>query len=149
MNHVALVGRLTKDPDIRKIGDGRMQASFTLAVNRSFKNQQGDIDADFILCSIWGRTAENTVKHCGKGSLVGVSGRIQTRSYEREDRTRAFVTEVVGDDVRFLVTKKPSSEIRAESSQSQVAMANSQSNSAADHFELPSQKKEKETLPIF
>lgn len=142
MNHVALVGRMTKDPDVRMIGDGRMQASFTLAVNRSFKNQQGDIDADFIFVTIWGRTAENTAKHCGKGSLIGVSGRIQTRSYERDDRTRAFVTQVAGEDVRFLITKKPSSE-------GQPTVRTQAASSAADHFELPSQSHEKETLPIF
>lgn len=142
MNNVALVGRMTKDPDVRMIGDGRLQASFTLAVNRSFKNQQGDIEADFILCTIWGKTAENTAKHCGKGSLIGVSGRIQTRSYEREDRTRAYVTQVAGEDVRFLITKKPSSEQHA-------AAGTQRTSSAADHFELPPQKQEKETLPIF
>lgn len=142
MNHVALVGRMTKDPEVRMIGDGRMQANFTLAVNRSFKNQQGDVDADFILCTIWGKTAENTAKHCGKGSLIGVSGRIQTRSYEREDRTRAYITQVAGEDVRFLITKKPSSEVHA-------AAQPQRSSSAADHFELPSQNHEKETLPIF
>ena len=148
MNHVALVGRMTKDPDVRMIGDGRMQASFTLAVNRSFKNQQGDIDADFIFITIWGKTAETTVRHCGKGSLVGVSGRIQTRSYEREDRTRAFVTQVAGEDVRFLITKKPTSEGHTNV-QTQVASSTAPNNSAADHFELPSRNHEKETLPIF
>lgn len=137
MNHVALVGRLTKDPELRMIGERRLQTSFTLAVNRSFKNQLGDIDADFILCTVWGKTAENTVKHCGKGSMIGVSGRIQTRSYEREDKTRAFVTEVVGEEVRFLMTKKPVSSAEVLST-------------AMEHFELPTaSSKENETLPIF
>ena len=140
MNHVALVGRLTKDPELRTIGDRRMQTSFTLAVNRIFKNQSGDVEADFILCTVWGRTAENTVAHCGKGSLIGVSGRIQTRSYEKEDRTRAYVTEVVGDDVRFLMTKKPV--LSATDS-------TKESSSAADHFELPTENQEKGSLPIF
>ncbi|MGG0644993.1 single-stranded DNA-binding protein [Sporosarcina gallistercoris] len=149
MNHVALVGRITKDPDVRMIGEGRMQASFTLAVNRSFKNHQGDIDADFIFITIWGRTAENTVKHCGKGSLIGVTGRIQTRSYEREDRTRAFVTQVAGEDVRFLITKKPSSAGHSTARTEEASSADVHSHSAADHFELPSQNHEKETLPIF
>ncbi|WP_432354105.1 single-stranded DNA-binding protein [Sporosarcina sp. A2] len=148
MNHVALVGRLTKNPELRIIGDTRMQASFTLAVNRSFKNQQGDIEADFIYCTIYGRTAENTVKHCGKGSLVGVSGRIQTRSYEREDRTRAYFTEVVGDDVRFLVTKKPSVEEQI-ASRTNSRTSTEKRTDAIDHFELPQQTREKETLPIF
>lgn len=144
MNQVALVGRLTKDPELRVVGDRRMQTSFTLAVNRSFKNQSGDIEADFILCTVWGRTAENTAAHCGKGSLVGVSGRIQTRSYEREDGTRAYVTEVIGDDVRFLMTKKP-----ASSDSISITTTRKESSSATDHFDLPADKQQKESLPIF
>lgn len=140
MNHVALVGRLTKDPELRTVGDRRVMSSFTLAVNRAFKNQQGEIEADFILCSIWGKTAENTARHCGKGSLIGISGRIQTRTYEREDRSRAYVTEIVGDDVRFLITKKPSGQTGAETERKQ----------AEAHFELPpSSGRETEPLPIY
>ena len=144
MNQVALIGRLTKDPELRLIGEQWMQTSFTLAVNRSFKNQQGEIGVDFILCTIWGRTAENTVKHCGKGSLVGVSGRIQARSYEKEGGSRAYVTEVVCEDVRFLVTKKPTN---AESTASEEAAT--ERTAASEHFELPEDNGTKETLPIF
>jgi len=148
VNHVALVGRLTRDPELRVIGDRRTQASFTLAVNRSFKNQRGEIEADFILCSIWGKTAENTVKHCGKGSLIGVSGRIQTRSYEKDDRSRTYVTEIIGEDVRFLVTKKPASAGRvAETSGTAAERAEAEA-----HFDLPADKPdtpETESLPIF
>lgn len=101
MNQVALVGRMTKDPILRRLSEGRLQTSFILAVNRKFKNQQGEVDADFILCTAWGKVAENTAKHCGKGSLVGVGGRIQSRTYEREDNTRVFVTEVMGKKSDF------------------------------------------------
>lgn len=106
MNLVAMVGRITKDLELKKLSEGRVQTSFILAVNRNFKNQQGEVDADFVLCTVWGRIAENTVKYCGKGSLVGVNGRIQSRTYEREDGTRVFVTEVVAEEVRFLATKQ-------------------------------------------
>ncbi|AYC28852.1 single-stranded DNA-binding protein [Paenisporosarcina cavernae] len=104
MNHVGMIGRMTKDPVIRKLSEGRVQATFVLAVQRTFKSQNGE-DADFVLCSVWGKIAENTAKFCGKGSLVGVTGRIQSRSYEKEDGNRVFVTEVVGEEVQFLATK--------------------------------------------
>lgn len=104
MNHVGMIGRFTKDPVLRQLSEGRVQASFVLAVSRTFKNQKGE-DADFVLCTVWGKLAENTVKFCGKGSMVGVTGRIQSRSYQKDDGSRVFVTEVVGDEVQFLSTK--------------------------------------------
>ncbi|MBO1913349.1 single-stranded DNA-binding protein, partial [Microvirga sp. 3-52] len=97
MNQVALVGRITKDPILRKLSQDRVQTSIIIAINRNYKNTKGEIEADFILCSLFGRLAENTAKHCGKGSLIGLSGRIQSRTYEREDQSRVFVTEVIGD----------------------------------------------------
>lgn len=105
MNQVALVGRITKDPVLRKVARDRVQTSFVIAVTRNFKNAKGEIEADFILCTLWGRLAENTVKHCGKGSLIGVAGRIQSRTYEREDQSRVYVTEVIGENVQFIATK--------------------------------------------
>ena len=108
LNQVALVGRITKDPILRKVSEGRVQTSFVLAVNRNFKNQKGEVETDFVLCTMWGKAAENTAKHCGKGSLIGVGGRIQSRSYEREDKSRVYVTEVIGEDIRFILTKKRS-----------------------------------------
>ena len=105
MNQVALVGRITKDPVLRKVSEGRVQTSFVIAVNRNFKNLKGEIETDFVLCTMWGKPAENTAKHCGKGSLIGVAGRIQSRSYEREDQSRVYVTEVIGENIRFILTK--------------------------------------------
>ena len=99
-----MIGRFTKDPVLRQLSEGRVQASFVLAVTRTFKNQKGE-DADFVLCTVWGKLAENTVKFCGKGSMVGVTGRIQSRSYQKDDGSRVYVTEVVGEEVQFLVTK--------------------------------------------
>jgi single-strand DNA-binding protein len=105
MNRVVLVGRLTKDPELRFTpGTGRAVASFTLAVNRRFKSQ-GQPDADFIPIVVWGKTAENTANYVSKGRLVGVSGSIQTRNYEAKDGTRRYVTEVVADEVQFLESR--------------------------------------------
>jgi len=105
LNQVSLVGRITKDPELRKLQEGRVQTNFILAVNRNYKNQNGEIEADFVFCTAWGRLADNVVKYCGKGSLIGVSGRLQSRSYQKEDGKRIYITEVIGEDVRFLVLK--------------------------------------------
>ena len=145
MNQVALVGRITKDPVLRKLARERVQTSFVVAINRNFKNTKGEIEADFILCTLWGRLAENTVKHCGKGSLIGVSGRIQSRTYEREDRSRIYVTEVVGDNVQFIATKaRANNNLYAE-----PAELHEQRESIVreeEHFHLP--KREDNELPI-
>jgi len=105
MNKVVLIGRLTKDPDLRFTpGKGTAVCRFTLAVNRRFKSQ-GQPDADFIPVVVWGKTAGNTANYVSKGRLVGVSVSIQTRSYEAKDGTRRYVTEVVADSVEFLESK--------------------------------------------
>lgn len=102
MNRVVLVGRLTKDPELRYTPSGVAVATFTLAVNRSFTNQQGDREADFINCVVWRKPAENVANFLKKGSLAGVDGRIQTRNYEGQDGKRVYVTEVVAESVQFL-----------------------------------------------
>lgn len=105
MNRVVLVGRLTKDPELRYTPSGVAVATFTLAVNRTFTNQQGEREADFINCVIWKRPAENVANFLKKGSLAGVDGRIQSRSYEGQDGKRVYVTEVLADSVQFLEPK--------------------------------------------
>ncbi|MCA1060898.1 single-stranded DNA-binding protein [Rossellomorea aquimaris] len=115
INQVTLVGRLTKDPEARKTMEGRSVLSVTVAVNRPYKNQQGQMDTDFVLCTIWNRAADNTEKYCRKGSVVGVTGRIQTRYFENDQGKRTYVTEVVAENVRFL-DSKPSSVTTAEPS---------------------------------
>src|SRR5690625_144114 len=102
MNRAVLVGRLTRDPDLRYTPNGVAVANFTLAVNRPFTNQQGERDADFINCVVWRRQAENLANYMKKGSMVGVDGRIQTRTYEDQDGKTVYVTEVVADNVHFL-----------------------------------------------
>lgn len=105
MNRVVLVGRLTKDPILRFTPNGVAVASFTLAVNRSFTNASGEREADFINCVVWRRPAENAANFLKKGSLAGVDGRIQTRSYEGTDGKRVYVTEVMAESVQFLEPK--------------------------------------------
>lgn len=105
INRVVLVGRLTKDPELRYTPNGVAVASFTLACNRPFTNQQGEREADFIRVVVWRRQAENVANYLQKGSLAGVDGRIQTRSYDNNEGRRVFVTEVVGDSVQFLEPK--------------------------------------------
>ncbi|OES46302.1 single-stranded DNA-binding protein [Domibacillus iocasae] len=105
INRVVLVGRLTKDPELRYTPSGAAVATFTLAVNRTYTNQQGDREADFINCVIWRKPAENVANFLKKGSLAGVEGRIQTRNYEGQDGKRVYVTEVQADSVQFLEPK--------------------------------------------
>ncbi|MEW9500815.1 single-stranded DNA-binding protein [Jeotgalibacillus marinus] len=106
INQVTLVGRLTKDPELRAIGNGKHVLSVIVAVTRPFKNQNGEKDADFVRCTMWNRNAENTSEYCAKGSLVGITGRLQTRNFDREDGNRHFMTEVVAESVRFLEPKR-------------------------------------------
>lgn len=105
LNRVVLVGRLTKDPDLRYTPSGVPVATFTLACNRTFANQQGEREADFINCVVWRKQAENVANFLKKGSLAGVDGRIQTRNYEAQDGRRVYVTEVVAESVQFLEPK--------------------------------------------
>src|SRR5690554_4104871 len=102
MNKVVLVGRLTKDIELRYTQKSTAVASFTIAINRRFKGPNGENETDFINCVAFGVQGENAAKYVGKGSQVGVSGRIQTRSYEANDGGRRYVTEVVCDEIEFL-----------------------------------------------
>jgi len=108
MNKVVLIGRLTRDPDLRYPSSNVPVANFTIAVNRPFENQNGERVADFINIIVWRKQAENVKKYIGKGSLVAVEGRIQTRNYEGQDGKRVYVTEVVADSVQFLESKSQS-----------------------------------------
>lgn len=105
INRAILVGRLTRDPELRRTQNDIPVTTFTLAVNRTFRNQQGEQEADFINCVVWRRQAENVAKYVNKGSLVGVEGRIQSRSFDDQEGKRRFVTEIVADSVQFLETK--------------------------------------------
>lgn len=104
MNRTFLVGRITADPELRTTPNGIATTRITVAVNR-MPNANGERIADFINVVVWRRQAENVAKYCSKGSLVGVEGRIQSRSYDAQDGTKRYVTEVVADNVTFLGSK--------------------------------------------
>lgn len=106
MNKVILIGRLTKDADLRATTSGTSVASFTLAVDRPFKAQDGTKETDFINCIAWRNQAENVSKYVHKGSLIAVEGRLQVRTYDDESGKRNWITEVVADSITFLERKK-------------------------------------------
>lgn len=105
INRVVLVGRLTKEPEYRVTPSGVQVATFTLAINRTFTNQNGERQADFINCVVFRTPAENVNKYLNKGNLAAVEGRLQSRSYENNEGKRVYVTEVVCDSVQFLEPK--------------------------------------------
>ena len=102
MNNVQLVGRLTKEIDLKFTSSGTAVGTFTIAVNRSFTNQQGEREADFITCVIWRKAAENLANFTRKGSQIGIEGRLQTRNYENQQGQRVYVTEVVVNNFHLL-----------------------------------------------
>ena len=105
INNVTLVGRLTAAPDLRKTPSNVSALQGTLAVNRNFKNQNGEREADFINFQAWRGTADIIAEYCGKGSLIGITGRIQTRNYENQQGQRVYVTEVVADNFQLLESR--------------------------------------------
>lgn len=118
LNRALLVGRLTRDPELRRTSNGKAVTSFNLAVERNFKSD--DQEADFINCVCWGKIAENTERYCSKGSMVSVDGRIQTRNYENNQGQKIYVTEVIADSVQFINTKKDSNTATATQAQTQT-----------------------------
>ncbi|MTB54749.1 single-stranded DNA-binding protein, partial [Streptococcus uberis] len=105
INNVVLVGRMTKDAELRYTPSQVAVATFTLAVNRTFKSQNGEREADFINCVIWRQPAENLANWAKKGALIGITGRIQTRNYENQQGQRVYVTEVVAENFQMLESR--------------------------------------------
>ena len=114
LNKVILIGRLTKDPDVRYTQTGKVFCSFTLAVDRPFLNQQGEHVADFIPVVLWSKQAEIAGNSCTKGNRVAVEGRLQIRTYDDKDGQKHWVTEVIGDRIEFVENKKTSFPIEGE-----------------------------------
>lgn len=112
LNRIVLIGRLTKDVDLRFTATGKPTANFTLAVDRPYRNQQGEKEADFIPVVVWNKLAEHCANYIGKGRLVAVDGRLQIRSYDGNDGQRKYITEVVAETVKFL--DRPKEEPLAE-----------------------------------
>lgn len=105
INNVTIIGRTTKDIELRATSSGTNNASFILAVERNFKNANGEKETDFINCVAWRKTAEILAQYAPKGSMIGVRGRIQTRNYENNKGVRVYVTEVVADEVQLIDTR--------------------------------------------
>ena len=105
LNQAVLVGRIVREPELKETEKGKV-TNITLAVPRSFKNQNGEYDTDFISCVLWKGVAESTVEYCKKGDLVGIKGRIQTRDIELEDETHKKYVEVIAEKVTFLSSKR-------------------------------------------
>mgnify|MGYP004503838519 CR=1 FL=1 len=133
INRVVMVGRMTRDSELRRTGSGAAVTSFTLAVNRTFKTND-EQQADYIPCVVWNKAAENVERYCSKGSLVGVEGRLRSRSYDNAQGQKVFVVEVVCDSVQFLETK--SKDRYATQSQYTSQQAPVQNNSFDQAVEL-------------
>ena len=138
INRTILVGRLTRDPELRYTQGGTAVASFTLAVNRQFTNSQGEREADFINCVIWRKAAENFVNFTNKGSLVGIDGRLQTRNYENKQGQRVYVTEVVAENFSLLESKNVNSSDNTNNNpNNQYSNSNNQSNNSNNNMSDP------------
>ena len=112
-NMVYLIGRLTENPTIKKCEDDRDMLTINLAVQRSFKNEDGIYEVDYLRCILWNALAEHTSQYCKKGDLVGIKGRIQTRSYEDDDGNIKYITEIIVDRISFLSSAK-NNEVKEE-----------------------------------
>ncbi len=114
MNKVILIGNLSKDVEFTTTTNGVSVARFTIAVQRKYTNEAGEREADFINCVAWRNQAENLHKYCKKGDKIAVVGAIQVRSYEAQDGTKRYVTEIIADEVEFVNTKKADAQDTAE-----------------------------------
>ena len=130
INRTVLVGRLTRDPELKHTANNAAVVSFTLAVNRQFTNSQGEREADFINCVIWRKAAENFAKFTSKGSLVGIDGRLQTRNYENKQGQRVYVTEVVAENFSLLESRKDNSNDNTNDNSNKAPSYNQSKNSS-------------------
>lgn len=106
MNQTCIIGRLVRDPELRELEDGKKVSNITVAVQRSYKNENGEYEADFIDCTLWNGVADRTAEYCKKGDLVGVKGRLQTNTYENEEGEKKKITEVIAEKLTFLSSNK-------------------------------------------
>lgn len=117
INRAVVCGRLVRDPELRRTQNGTPVTSFTLAVNRTFKNADGQQEADFLNCVAWNKTAEIVEQYCSKGNLVGVEGRLQSRSYQDNQGNNRTVVEIIADQVQFMQSKDSSAQTMAQASE--------------------------------
>jgi single-strand DNA-binding protein len=140
INKVILVGRITKDPEVKSTQSNIPVVTFTLAVNRQFTDSSGERQADFIQCVVWRKQAENLARFVKKGALLGVEGRIQTRNYESDNGTR-YITEVVCDSVQFL-------ESRSDVNEATVKDETNNTSDNDEFYETSKQLAAEEDLPF-
>lgn len=132
INNVVLIGRLTRDVELRYTPSNIANATFNLAVNRNFKNAAGEREADFINCVMWGEQAERLANWTRKGMLIGITGRIQTRNYENQQGQRVYVTEVVADSFQILEKRDNSANQASMDDQLPPSFGNSQPMDISD-----------------
>ena len=132
MNKVVLIGRLTRDPELRYTSSNIPSATFSLAVNRPFQNQNGVREADFINIVMWRKQAETAKKYLTKGSLISIEGRIQTRNYDGADGKKVYVTEVVADNFEFLETKGQKTSTTMSDVSNDIEYSNAPSTNVSD-----------------
>ena len=133
MNKVILVGRLTRDPELRYTGSNTPVATFTLAINRPFNNQNGEREADFINCVVWRKQAETIKNYVSQGSQLAVEGRIQVRNYEDQNGQRRYVTEVVVESFDFIGSRRDSN----NGSNYNSSNSNNNNNNTANNYQSP------------
>lgn len=102
LNQTVLVGRLVREPEVKELEDGKKVSNMTLAIPRSYKNENGEYETDFVDCVLWNGVAQSTAEYCHQGDVLGVKGRIQTDTYETEDGTKKKVTQVIAEKISFL-----------------------------------------------
>ena len=124
MNKVILIGRLTRDPELRYTGSNTPVATFSLAVNRPFTNQSGEREADFINCVVWRKLAETVKNYLSQGSQVAVEGRIQTRNYDDQNGQKRYVTEVIVENIEFVGSRRDNAQGQASQSAPAMPSAN-------------------------
>lgn len=135
LNNVVLVGRMTRDAELRYTPQNQAVATFTLAVNRNFKSANGEREADFINCVIWRQQAENLANWAKKGVLIGITGRIQTRSYENQQGQRVYVTEVIADNFQLLESRNQNQD-KAQTSSNEVPGFSQNNNSNGNLMDI-------------
>ena len=155
MNQVGLVGRITKTPELRYYNEKRPYTTFTLAISRPYRNQGGQYESDFVQCSAWGKLAESITKHCGKGSLIGVNGRLNSRSYTNKENERVFTLDVLAESVRFYALKGRDQSIDlsefvegSEEEQGQISELQQNNPQIVAERKEQLQKSKKHSLPI-
>ena len=135
MNKAILIGRLTRNPELRYTGNNTPVATFSLAVNRSFTNQNGEREADFINCIVWRKLAETVKKYLSQGSQVAVEGRIQTRKYQNDKGENKYITEILVENVEFLCSKSKREENIANEPVETTSIPKQEVNNCQEEFE--------------